>query len=193
MVFLGQLLSAFIRIYMLLLTLRIFLSWFRLPDNSFTGILGRLTDPILNTFKRVCPLQIGFFDLSPLIPLLLFSLCDSMVTTLLINGRSFSLGYIVEIILYIVQFFINIFSFIIALSAIILLIVDIFMPHSFMPIVTMMKSFLAPVIRWLQRHIWIKHRHYMRIYYIMILVVTAIFSTLAGWGINILLILSRKF
>lgn len=193
MVFLGQLLSAFIRIYMLLLTLRIFLSWFRLPDNSFTGILGRLTDPILNTFKRVCPLQIGFFDLSPLIPLLLFSLCDSMVTTLLINGRSFSLGYIVEIILYIVQFFINIFSFIIALSAIILLIVDIFMPYNFMPIVTMMKSFLSPVIRWLQRHIWIKHRHYMRIYYIMILVVTAIFSTLAGWGINILLILSRKF
>ena len=193
MVFLGQLLSAFIRIYMLLLTLRIFLSWFRLPDNSFTDILGRLTDPILNTFKRICPLQIGFFDLSPLIPLLLFSLCDSMVTTLLINGRSFSLGYIVEIILYIVQFFINIFSFIIALSAIILLIVDIFMPYNFMPIVTMMKSFLSPVIRWLQRHIWIKHRHYMRIYYIIILVATAIFSTLAGWGINILLILSRKF
>lgn len=193
MVFLGQLLSAFIRIYMLLLTLRIFLSWFRLPDNSFTDILGRLTDPILNTFKRICPLQIGFFDLSPLIPLLLFSLCDSMVTTLLINGRSFSLGYIVEIILYIVQFFINIFSFIIALSAIILLIVDIFMPHSFMPIVTMMKSFLAPAIRWLQRHIWVNHRHSMRIYYIIILVATAIFSTLAGWGINILLILSRKF
>lgn len=193
MVFLGQLLSAFIRIYMLLLTLRIFLSWFRLPDNSFTDILGRLTDPILNTFKRICPLQIGFFDLSPLIPLLLFSLCDSMVTTLLINGRSFSLGYIVEIILYIVQFFINIFSFIIALSAIILLIVDIFMPHSFMPIVTMMKSFLSPVIRWLQRHIWVNHRHSMRIYYIIILVATAIFSTLAGWGINILLILSRKF
>lgn len=193
MVFLGQLLSGFIRIYMLLLTLRIFLSWFRLPDNSFTRILGVFTDPILNTFRRVCPLKIGFFDLSPMIPLLLFSLADSVVTTLLINGRSFSLGYIVEIVLYIVQFFVNIVSFIIAFSTIILLIVDIFMPYNIMPIVTMVKSFLSPITRWLQRHFWINSPYSMRIYYIIILVATAIISTLAGWGINLLIFLSRKF
>lgn len=193
MVFLGQLLSGFIRIYMLLLTLRIFLSWFRLPDNSFTRILGVFTDPILNTFRRVCPLKIGFFDLSPMIPLLLFSLADSVVTTLLINGRSFSLGYIVEIVLYIVQFFVNIVSFIIAFSTIILLIVDIFMPYNIMPIVTMVKSFLSPITRWLQRHFWINSPYSMRIYYIIILAATAIISTLAGWGINLLIFLSRKF
>ena len=133
MVFLGQLLSGFIKIYMLILTLRIFLSWFRLPDNSFTRTLGTFTDPVLDLFRRICPLRIGFFDLSPMIPLLL-----------LINGRSFSLGYILEIILYIVQFFVNIFSFVIAFSVIILLIVDIFMPYNIMPIVTMMKSFISP-------------------------------------------------
>jgi uncharacterized protein YggT (Ycf19 family) len=178
---------------MLILTLRIFLSWFRLPDNSFTRTLGTFTDPVLDLFRRICPLRIGFFDLSPMIPLLLLSLCDSMVTTLLINGRSFSLGYIVEIILYIVKFFVDIFSFVVAFSVIILLIVDIFMPYNIMPIVTMMKSFISPFTRWLQRHIWIKHRHYMRIYYIMILVVTAIFSTLLGWGISFLIVLSRGF
>lgn len=193
MVFLGQLLSGFIRIYMLILTLRIFLSWFRLPDNSFTRILGIFTDPVLDAFRRICPLRIGFFDLSPMIPLLLGSLCDSVVTTLLINGRSFSIGYIIEIALYIVQFFVNIFSFVIAFSALILLIVDIFMPHNIMPLVTMVRSFLSPIIRWLQRHFWINSHNSMRIYYIIILVATAVFSTLIGWGINLLILLSRKF
>lgn len=193
MVFLGQLLSGFIRFYILLLTLRIFISWLRLPDNSFTRILGYFTDPILVTFQRICPLRIGFFDLSPMIPLLLLSLCDSVVTTILINGRSFSLGYIVEIILCITQFFINIFSFVIALSTIILLIADIFMPYSIMPIITMFKSFLSPITRWFQHYLWINSRYSMRIYYIIILAATAIFSTLAGWGINILIFLSHKF
>ncbi len=193
MVFLGQLLSGFIRFYMLLLTLRIFISWFRLPDNTFTRILGYFTDPILGTFHRICPLRIGFFDLSPMIPLLLLSLCDSVVTTLLINGRSFSLGYIVELILCIIQFFINIFSFVIAFSTIILLIADIFMPYSIMPIITMFKSFLSPVTRWFQRHLYINSRYSMRIYYIIILIATAGLSTLAGWGINILIFLSHKF
>jgi uncharacterized protein YggT (Ycf19 family) len=193
MVFLGQLLSGFIKIYMLILTLRIFLSWFRLPDNSFTRTLGTFTDPVLDLFRRICPLRIGFFDLSPMIPLLLLSLCDSMVTTLLINGRSFSLGYIVEIILYIVQFFVNIFSFVVAFSVIILLIVDIFMPYNIMPIVTMMKSFISPFTRWLQHHFWIKSNHSMRIYYIIILVGVAVVSTLLGWGISFLIVLSRGF
>lgn len=193
MVFLGQLLSGFIRFYMLLLTVRIFISWFRLPDNSFMRILGYFTDPILVAFQRICPLRIGFFDLSPMIPLLLLSLCDSVVATLLINGRSFSLGYIVEIVLYILQFFINIFSFVIAFSTIIILIADIFMPYSIMPIITMFKSFLSPITRWLQRYLWINSRHSMRIYYIIILAATAVFSTLAGWGINILIFLSHKF
>jgi uncharacterized protein YggT (Ycf19 family) len=193
MVFLGQLLSGFIKIYMLILTLRIFLSWFRLPDNSFTRTLGTFTDPVLDLFRRICPLRIGFFDLSPMIPLLLLSLCDSMVTTLLINGRSFSLGYIVEIILYIVKFFVDIFSFVVAFSVIILLIVDIFMPYNIMPIVTMMKSFISPFTRWLQRHFWIKSNHSMRIYYIIILVGVAVVSTLLGWGISFLIVLSRGF
>lgn len=193
MVFLGQLLSGFIRLYMLLLTLRIFLSWFSLPNNSFIRTLGYFTDPILAAFQRICPLRIGFFNLSPMIPLLLLGLCDSVVTTLLINGRSFSLGYILEIVLYITQFFINIFSFIIAFSAIILLITDIFAPYSIMPIITMFKSFLSPFTRWLQRHLWLNSRHPIRIYYIIILIATAVFCTIADWGINFLILLAQKF
>ena len=64
----GKGMSGFFKFYIVLLTLRVYLTWF--PNINFYtqpfDLLGRLTDPFLRAFRGFLPPFLGF-DLSPLI------------------------------------------------------------------------------------------------------------------------------
>ena len=92
-------LSFLVSIYMMIIFVRIILTWFagmdqgRLPD-----ILSKVTDPYLNWFRRFPALRIGFMDLSPIVALGVLSLVNRVLNTLA-NYGTISLGIILAIVL----------------------------------------------------------------------------------------------
>ena len=65
---LCQGISGFLKFYIVMLTLRVYLTWF--PNINFYvqpfDTLGRMTDPYLRLFRGILPPFLGF-DLSPLL------------------------------------------------------------------------------------------------------------------------------
>lgn len=65
-------LGNFIQIYLLLLIVRILLSWFQTADwaMQIMGFLSPVTDPYLNLFRSFIP-PLGGIDLSPIVAIFL--------------------------------------------------------------------------------------------------------------------------
>lgn len=66
----GYLLYGLLGIYILLIVFRIVLSWVTSYSNRMLRFLSRLTDPIMEPFRRLIP-PLGMFDLSPIVVLFL--------------------------------------------------------------------------------------------------------------------------
>ena len=85
-------LTGFLKFYMALLTLRIYLTWF--PNLNFYTqpfySLAKMTDPYLRVFRGIIPPLIGF-DLSPLIGFLLLSFLIDFFSSV---GQSINSGII---------------------------------------------------------------------------------------------------
>jgi YggT family protein len=64
----GFLLVGFLGLYSLLIVVRIVFSWFMDWSNKLMRFLRRMTDPILEPFRRIIP-PLGMFDISPIIVL----------------------------------------------------------------------------------------------------------------------------
>lgn len=79
---LVQTLATFITIYMVLIFVRILLSWF--PNvNWFDppfSTLSQLTDPYLNIFRNIIP-PLGGLDFSPILAILLLQFVQQAATT----------------------------------------------------------------------------------------------------------------
>jgi YggT family protein len=86
-------------IYMLLIFIRIILTWFTGTAYGRTyEVLSRITDPYLDWFRRFPLLRAGFFDLSPIAALAILSLLNNIFITLGRYGR-ISAGIILGMIL----------------------------------------------------------------------------------------------
>jgi len=87
-VFIWRLLSALIVVYLMLLALRILLSWFR---GSVHGrpwqLLQRVTDPYLALFARLRFLRRGPFDFTPVAALLALVVVLELSNTMQVTGK----------------------------------------------------------------------------------------------------------
>jgi YggT family protein len=83
---LAQTVSQFLQIYMVLIFIRILLSWFPNVDlySSPWSILTQLTDPYLNVFRSFIP-PLGGIDFSPIIAIFLLQIVASIVPQLLFS------------------------------------------------------------------------------------------------------------
>ena len=70
----------FINIYLLLIFVRILLSWFQTADwaNSAMSFLAPITDPYLNIFRSISP-PLGGMDFSPILAILALQLLSSLL------------------------------------------------------------------------------------------------------------------
>lgn len=70
----------FIQIYLLLLIVRILLSWFQTADwaMQIMGFLSPVTDPYLNLFRSFIP-PLGGIDLSPILAIFLLQTVGSVL------------------------------------------------------------------------------------------------------------------
>ena len=80
----GFILYGFLGVYSLLIVIRIILSWITSPTNKLTAFLMKLTDPILEPFRRIIP-PLGMFDISPIIVLILLNFLQAAVGGVLLS------------------------------------------------------------------------------------------------------------
>jgi YggT family protein len=86
-------------LYMILITVRILLTWFRGGTYGRPyEILQNITDPYLNWFRRFSFLRTGMFDLSPVAALAVLSVLNQIFNTIGSFGR-ISLGLILALLL----------------------------------------------------------------------------------------------
>lgn len=78
MVFVGFVLYGILSVFVMFVFIRLLSSWFVYTRNTFLGFVQRVTDPILNPFRKLIP-PIGMFDISAMILLILIGLLQSLV------------------------------------------------------------------------------------------------------------------
>jgi len=81
----GYLLYGFLGIYSLMVVFRIILSWVTSPGNRVLRFLMKITDPIMEPFRRLIP-PLGMFDISPIVVLFLLHFLQVAVHGVLIGG-----------------------------------------------------------------------------------------------------------
>jgi YggT family protein len=100
-----NLLGTLTSLYMLLIFIRIMLTWFTgtpsgkpgIPNGKPLEILSRVTDPYLNWFRRFPALRFSSMDLSPILGLTVLSVANSVFNTL---GRygTITLGFVLALV-----------------------------------------------------------------------------------------------
>jgi len=92
-------LSFLVSIYMLIIFVRIILTWFSGMDyGGFQEFLVRITDPYLNWFRRFPALRMGYLDLSPIVALGVLSLVNRVLNILASYG-TITIGIILALML----------------------------------------------------------------------------------------------
>ena len=80
----GFLFYGFLGIYTLFIIIRIILSWVTSFKNPVTKFFVKLTDPVLEPFRRIIP-PIGMLDISPIIVLLILNILQVAVGGVLLH------------------------------------------------------------------------------------------------------------
>lgn len=116
-----QLLSAvsfLINIYMMIIFVRIMLTWFSWTGGSgLLDVLARITDPYLNWFRRFPIFRMGNLDLSPVAALGILSLVNRIFNSLALYGH-ITVGIVLAMILQVAW---GVVSFILGFLIIILI------------------------------------------------------------------------
>ncbi|MBI9099936.1 MAG: YggT family protein [Spirochaetaceae bacterium] len=80
--------SALLSVYMILIVIRIFLTWFRGSTQSrAVQMLTSVVDPYLDIFRRITWLRAGTFDFSPIVAMMVIGLFVQMTSTIAREGR----------------------------------------------------------------------------------------------------------
>ncbi|GHV25697.1 membrane protein [Spirochaetia bacterium] len=118
---LGRLLGAITSLYMILIFIRILLTWFSGPAGHYGrayGFLSGITDPYLKWFRRFRFLQVAHLDLSPIAALAILSMANNVFLTIARFG-AITLGIILSMLTAIiwsaVSFILSFFIIIVAL------------------------------------------------------------------------------
>ena len=112
-----QVLSALIMVYILLITIRVILSW--IPSGSagtqkLNQLLHKITDPYMNKFRGIGWLRAGMMDFSPVLGLVILSFA-LYITQRLSSGSFPSIG---ELLIWIINMAWGIVAFLVTILAI---------------------------------------------------------------------------
>jgi len=94
-----SILSSAVSIYILLIFIRILISWFSRDFYSKpVELLCRITDPYIEWWRKILNLRLGFLDLSPVVGIAALSLLSSILYTIKIYNK-ITFGSVLGIIL----------------------------------------------------------------------------------------------
>jgi YggT family protein len=142
---LAQLVSAAVYIEVILIFIRILISWFPgiPPWHPMVRILATLTDPILLPFRRLLP-TLGGLDFSPIVAIVALQVVGRFVVNLLEPGPNASLAHSLTLALQqIVDAVLIIFVIIVLLRVV----VSFMKVSPFHPAVRMIRDMSSPLVR----------------------------------------------
>ena len=85
----AQILSMIINIYVWIVIISAFVSWFRVdPYNPIVQILYKLTEPVYGTIRKFVPTTISNVDIAPIIVILVLKFIDLFLVRLLFQLSS---------------------------------------------------------------------------------------------------------
>ena len=79
----GFIIYALLSLLILLILVRFISQWFVYTQNTFLGFVRRVTDPIMLPFQKLIP-QVGMFDISAMVVLIIIFLLQAVVMRTLI-------------------------------------------------------------------------------------------------------------
>ena len=163
-------LSFLVSIYMVIIFIRIILTWFTGIENGrFQEILAMITDPYLNWFRRFTFLRTGFLDFSPIVALGVLSLVNRIFSTLAFY-RSISLGIVLAIALQIVWGIISFFLGFLIIVLVLRLIAYLARQNLYNPFWRIISSISEPVLYRINRLLFKKRIVNFRIQVILSIV-----------------------
>ena len=111
--------SSVLQVYMLLLIIRIVLTWVSMDHgHPVIGLLGSVTDPYLNWFRRFRFLILGNIDFTPLAALLVLNFLSSLARMIGVYGQV-TLGIVLTILVRLIWDTFSIFFVLIGILAIV--------------------------------------------------------------------------
>jgi YggT family protein len=139
-------LSIILNIYMLIIFIRIILTWFPGFGNSgVINFLSGITDPYLNWFRRFSFLRLGFLDLSPIAALGVLALVNRILGMLATYGR-ISVGIVLVMALQVLWGVISFILGFLILVLILRLIAFLFRQSGANPFWNVIDTFSQPVL-----------------------------------------------
>ena len=83
---LYQVVSLVFQIYIIIVIARALVSWVNPdPSNPIVRFLYNATEPVLARMRRILPLQFGGFDLMPIVLLLLLSVVEQLLLSIIVQ------------------------------------------------------------------------------------------------------------
>ena len=80
-----EFIALFVRVFYVLLLVRVVLSWLTSPTNRLYGWVVNATEPLLAPIRRVVPQSAGI-DLSPLVAVVLLQVVQMVIQSLFVRG-----------------------------------------------------------------------------------------------------------
>lgn len=186
----GSLIVTVIDIYILLITVRIIISWLHLSPYKWVVWLCKVTDPFLNFFSKHFPIKFGMFNLSPILGIFVLYIVRQITADILVAGASFNMFYIAKLLIILALNIFHIILFIMGVAAVVLIIIKRTAQYVINPFINAINSLLAPFLRYMRRNIKITNKDAETIYLalmILALIVTYFLSNfLAGLLLNFL-------
>lgn len=148
-----RIISSLISGYMLLIFIRVLLTWFsRGTLGKAEEILGRVTDPYLNYFRRFSFMRIGMIDMSPVAGIIVLVVVLNMLNTILAYGKitvGITLSIILAALWSAVSFLLTLYIVLIAIR----LFMELFQPGTYSPFKTTLDALVNPVTTYVKNTI----------------------------------------
>jgi len=174
----GSLLVFTINVYLIILMVRVVLSWLHLPRKKWMDYIQKITDPVLNFFRKQTPIRIGMFDLSIIVPFILLNVLRVMIRDLMIDGREFTSLYFFGAVVRIVSMLFGWACSISLILTIAMFFILVTRKGGSHPIVMTINSFFNPILAFFRRILPIRSEYSSLIYLFIFGIIIAI-----AWGV----------
>ena len=173
----GRFLLFFINAYVLILMMSVILTWLKLPQARWIYWVCKITDPVIDYFRKNYPIKVGVIDISIIIPFMILSVLRKIILDLMVLGVPFSLFYLIGLAIIIIDMAYTFVAFILFIFTIVLLIVNINAPSINNPFISTIRTIIDPIVMYIRRFYKINSIYSDRIY----LVILAVLIIVAGF------------
>ncbi|MBN2544217.1 MAG: YggT family protein [Spirochaetes bacterium] len=166
---LFQILFTILIFYFFAYIARLILSIFKFRQNSFTILLCKITDPLINYFKLKFPLKVGPYEISSILPVILIYFLLKFLSDMS-NEYTIGLNYLIYFSLYFIFIFYIIFHFI-AITFIILIMLSnnrVFPFNSIL--INFAKTKFQPILTFMRKNIKFQFLNTENRYYAVLLI-----------------------